>query len=67
MKVKFFWTDWDMNLRTLEEEVNDFLATKPHEAILHVMQSSHATRTGGTDQPHEGYLISVWWDDSGEE
>jgi hypothetical protein len=62
VKVKIFDLSWNVDLNRLENEINDFLATFPSNAVKHVQSTASSTRTRDTDQMQTDYLVTVWYE-----
>jgi hypothetical protein len=62
VKVKIFDLSWNVDLNRLENEINDFLATLPSNAVKHVQSTASSTRTRDTDQMQTDYLVTVWYE-----
>jgi hypothetical protein len=63
MKVKLFDESWSVDLPTLEDRINTFLASLPPHAVKFCHTSMAATRTADTDQGQTHYLVTIWYED----
>ena len=63
MRVKIFSRPWENAVHYLETEVNEFLATLPHDSVKHINTCVAAAQDVNGDAKDET-IITVWYQET---